>query len=137
MNPRLHALLSYAAAAIGSALGGALRYACGLGAAAWLGDAAWLGTIAINALGSFVIGVFAGLTAPDGHLPGLAGWRVFVMVGICGGYTTFSSFSLQTVELWRGGDVVGAVANVGLSLGLCLVAVWLGVRIVRRAPPIS
>jgi CrcB protein len=122
----LHALLSYAAAAIGSALGGTLRYACGLAAAAWLGDAVWLGTIGINAAGSFVIGWFAGLSAPDGRHPGLAGWRVFVMVGVCGGYTTFSSFSLQTVELLRAGDGSGAAVNVGLSLVLCLVAVWLG-----------
>jgi CrcB protein len=119
-------LLNYVWVAIGSALGGVFRYWCTLAAAAWLGEALPWGTILINILGSFVIGLFAGVAHPADHWLVAPRLRLFVMVGFCGGYTTFSSFSLQTVELLRRGDQVGAAANVGLSVALCLLAVWLG-----------
>ena len=120
------AVALYLVVALGSALGGVLRYACTLLAAAWLGEALPWGTILINAVGSFVIGGFAAATGPDARWPASVALRTFVMVGLCGGYTTFSSFSLQTVELLQRGDLVGAGANVGLSVALCLAAVWLG-----------
>jgi CrcB protein len=84
------------------------------------------GTILVNILGSFIIGFFATFTGPDGRLPVSLGARAFVMVGVCGGFTTFSAFSLQTLDLARAGQMMQAVANVGLSLVLCLVAVALG-----------
>lgn len=131
-------MLGYLLVAIGSALGGVARYGFDQAVAAWLGKAFPWGTIAINILGSFVIGFFANLTAPTGRWPTGLGPRLFVMTGICGGYTTFSSFSLQTVELWRRGDPLAAGANVGLSLVLCLLAVWLGhasaAAVNRRTP---
>jgi CrcB protein len=89
-------------------------------------------TILINILGSFVIGLFATLTGPDGRVLIGTLWRQFVMVGVCGGYTTFSTFSLESVALLRAGRPLAASANVVLSLGLCLVAAWLGHRIARR-----
>jgi len=88
-------------------------------------DFPW-GTLAINVVGSFVIGLFAALTGPGGPLPATADARRFVMVGLCGGYTTFSAFSLQTLNLLQRGQVIGAAANVTGSVALCLMAVWLG-----------
>ena len=84
------------------------------------------GTILINILGSFVIGFFATLTGVDGRYSVAFDARVFVMTGICGGFTTFSAFSLQTLELARDGRWLPAVGNVALSVVLCLTAVALG-----------
>jgi CrcB protein len=128
MNP----VAAYLSIGVGSALGGAARYGCGLLAAAlWPVAFPWM-TIVINIIGSFVIGLFATLTGPDGRLlVGTLG-RQFVMVGLCGGYTTFSAFSLETYDLLRAGRAPAAGANIVLSLALCLIAVWLGHRIARR-----
>ena len=85
-----------------------------------------MGTVVINITGSFLIGFFATMTAPDGRWLISPTFRTFFMTGICGGYTTFSSFSLQTLELARAGEWLYAGANVVGSLVLCLAAVWLG-----------
>lgn len=84
------------------------------------------GTLIINILGSLVIGLFGTLTGPDGRIFAGTTARQFVMVGICGGYTTFSSFSLQTLNLMNDGEWLRAGANIGLSVVLCLLAVWAG-----------
>lgn len=129
----MNLLVTYLAIGIGSALGGAARYGCGLAAAwAWGTGFPW-GTIVINIVGSLVIGGFAELTGPDGRLlVGTLG-RQFVMIGICGGYTTFSSFSLETLGLLQSGRPLAALANVMLSLVLCLGAVWTGHVLARKA----
>ena len=80
----------------------------------------------INVTGSFAIGLFATLTGPDGRVFVPGEWRQFFMIGICGGYTTFSSFSLQTLTLAQDGEWFWAGLNIGLSLVLCLFGVWLG-----------
>lgn len=129
----MNVFVTYLGIAIGSALGGLARYGCGVLAVAWLGPAFPWGTIFINILGSFVIGWFATLTGPDGRLLVSSVIRQFVMVGICGGYTTFSSFSLETVTLLQRGNPSGAIANVGLSLMLCLAAVWVGHKVAESA----
>ena len=85
-----------------------------------------MGTLLVNVTGSFIIGFFATLTGPDGRLLVRTETRQFVMVGICGGYTTFSSFSLQTLNLVRDGDFMSAGGNVLISVAACLAAVWLG-----------
>jgi CrcB protein len=123
---------AYLVVGLGSALGGAARHGCGLLAAAlWPTAFPWM-TILINVLGSCVIGLFATLTGPDGRLlVGTLG-RQFVMLGLCGGYTTFSAFSLETLTLLRAGRPLAAGANVLLSLALCLIAVWLGHQAARR-----
>lgn len=118
--------------AIGSALGGVARYACSSLTLAWLGGGLPWDTIFINFLGSFVIGLFATLSGPHGAWPAAMPLRPFVMVGICGGYTTFSAFSLQTLQRLQAGEALGAVANIGLSVIFCLVAVWAGDAIARH-----
>lgn len=84
------------------------------------------GTLIVNVTGSFVIGFFATLAGPDGRLYLGSSVRQFVLTGICGGYTTFSSFSLQTLNLMNDGEWAQAGANMGLSLALCMIAVWVG-----------
>jgi fluoride exporter len=112
--------------AVGSALGGMARFWFSDIAARHWGEAFPWGTILVNISGSFLIGFFASLTGPEGRYPvGYTG-RTFFMTGICGGYTTFSAFSLQTLGLMRGGDWAGAGANIGVSVVACILAVWLG-----------
>ena len=117
---------SYLWVAIGSALGGVARYWCSGVAARLFGETFPWGTVVVNIVGSFVIGFFATLTGPDGRVYASSIVRQFVMLGICGGYTTFSSFSLQTLALARDGEWLYAGANVLLSVTLCLFAAWLG-----------
>ena len=119
-------MLSYMWIAIGSALGGMGRYWISGVIAQQFGETFPWGTIAVNVTGSFIIGFFATLTGPDGRFLVSTSARQFVMVGLCGGYTTFSSFSLQTLNQARDGDSLAAGANIGLSVLLCLIAVWLG-----------
>ncbi|WOJ89126.1 fluoride efflux transporter CrcB [Methylocapsa polymorpha] len=111
---------------LGSALGGAARYWFSGVIANSFGETFPWGTILVNVSGCLVIGFFATLTGPDGRLLVGATTRQFVMVGLCGGYTTFSSFSLQTLNLARDGEWFRAGANAVLSLVLCFLAVWLG-----------
>jgi CrcB protein len=111
---------------VGSAIGGLGRYWMSGLVARLVGETFPWGTVFVNVTGSFVIGFFATLTAPDGRLFVQAGTRQFVMAGLCGGYTTFSSFSLQTLNLVQDGEWLRAGANVVLSVVLCLFAVWLG-----------
>jgi CrcB protein len=112
--------------AIGSALGGVARFWCSGVTARLIGETFPWGTFAVNVIGSFIIGFFAALTGPDGRIYASSTARQFVMVGICGGYTTFSSFSLQTLSLMNDGEWFRAGANVGLSVVCCLLAVWAG-----------
>ena len=83
-------------------------------------------TLVANVSGSFLIGLIAALTGPDGRLLVSPDVRLFWMVGLCGGYTTFSSFSLQTLTLAQGGEWAKAGLNIALSLVLCLLAVAVG-----------
>ncbi|MBW8786067.1 MAG: fluoride efflux transporter CrcB, partial [Novosphingobium sp.] len=118
--------MTYLWIAIGSALGGMSRFACSRGIALWMGETFPWGTIAVNVIGSFIIGFFATLTGADGRLIVAPDLRQFVMVGFCGGYTTFSSFSLQTLELIRNGDLAEAGGNILLSVAACMAAVAIG-----------
>jgi CrcB protein len=118
--------LAYVWVALGGAIGSVGRF--------WLNNLITLkfaevfplGTMVINLTGSFLIGVFAAFSDPEGRFSATPGFREFFMVGICGGYTTFSSFSLQTLRLAQDREWLYAGGNVILSVTLCLIAVWLG-----------
>ena len=118
--------MSYLLVAIGSMLGGTLRFWLSGVIANWVGQTFPWGTLVINVTGSFAIGLFATLTGPDGRVFVPGEWRQFFMIGICGGFTTFSSFSLQTLTLAQDGEWFWAGLNISLSLVLCLFGVWLG-----------
>ncbi len=118
--------MTYLWVAVGSAFGGMARFWLAGFVASLVGATFPWGTLLINVSGSFVIGVFAALTGVDGRFSVPPDARIFVMVGICGGFTTFSSFSLQTLELAQAGEMMRAGAYVALSVILCLAFVWLG-----------
>jgi len=125
-------MLMYLWVAIGGALGSVGRFWLNGMMSRSFGETFPWGTMLINVTGSFVIGFFAALTGPDGRLFASASFRTFFMVGICGGYTTFSSFSLQTLNLANDGQWLRAGANVLLSVALCLAGVWLGFLIANQ-----
>ncbi|MCK0195507.1 fluoride efflux transporter CrcB [Ancylobacter sp. 6x-1] len=110
---------------LGGALGTLGRYTVSVLAAPISRDLPW-GTILINVTGSFIIGLFGTLTLASGRFPVSENLRLFVMIGLCGGYTTFSSFSLQTLDLMRNGAMLRALVNIGGSVALCIAAVALG-----------
>ncbi len=111
---------------LGGALGTGARYWCSGVVARAFGETFPWGTLLVNVSGSLIIGLFATLTGPDGRMFVGTNARQFVMIGLCGGYTTFSSFSIQTLNLMQDGEWLGAGANVVLSVVLCLLAVWAG-----------
>lgn len=111
---------------IGGGLGSLMRWWASGWIANTIGETFPWGTLLVNISGSFIIGFFATLTGPEGRWLASVSFRRFFMWGICGGYTTFSSFSLQTLTLAEDGQWFKAGANVTLSLGLCLAGVWLG-----------
>ncbi|HEX6850842.1 MAG TPA: fluoride efflux transporter CrcB [Candidatus Polarisedimenticolaceae bacterium] len=115
----------------GGFLGTGARYALNGWIAQRYGETFPVGTLAVNVLGSFAIGVIYAATGPDSRWVVSPDVRQFLMIGILGGFTTFSSFSLQTLALLREGEVGAAVANVVLSVVLCLLAAWAGEELVR------
>ena len=120
--------MAYLAVGIGSAIGGMGRFWIAGFIGQRFGDVFPWGTILVNVSGSFAIGVLSALAATEARLPPkLSPFAAqFLMVGLCGGYTTFSAFSLQTMKLIQAGSVLQASANVALSVITCLLAVWAG-----------
>ena len=125
MNPGT----TYAVIALGSAIGGVGRHWLGMLVVQRMGTSFPWGTLFVNVTGSFLIGLVAAMT--DTRADSQTA-REFLMVGILGGYTTFSAFSLQTLALVRDGKILFAGANVALSIVLCLVAVWVGYLVGNR-----
>ena len=111
--------------ALGGALGSVARYWLGIWALPISRTLPW-GTIVINIAGSFAISFFGTLTLTNGRYPLPDTARLFFMVGVCGGFTTFSSFSLQTLDLLRGGALGRALINVTASVLLCIGSVAMG-----------
>jgi CrcB protein len=119
--------------ALGSAIGGALRYAFSSEMLPQHSTSFPWSTVLINVIGSFVIGFFGTLTVPGSRFQVPDSVRIFVMIGLCGGFTTFSSFSMQTYDLLRSGAWGKALLNMGLSVLLCLGAVALGHVIAQQS----
>jgi CrcB protein len=118
-------MLIYIWVGLGGAIGTIFRFFLSSLAARRFGEVFPWGTLIINVTGAFLIGFCATISDPAG-LFAKSPFAIFFMVGICGGYTTFSSFSLQTLRLVQDGQFFYAVANVvGSNLG-CFAAVWLG-----------
>jgi len=119
-------MLTYLWIMFGGALGTGARFFASGFVADRFGETFPLGTLFVNVSGSFIIGFVAALTDPAGPFLVAPRIRQFVMIGILGGYTTFSSFSIQTLDLARDGDWLRAGLNSALSLIGCLLAIWLG-----------
>ena len=123
---RVVLLMMYFWVILGGGIGTALRFLASGLISRYFGEVFPLGTLCVNVSGCFTIGLFASLTRPDGIYMASPEFRHFIMTGILGGYTTFSSFSLQTLYLANDGQWLYATLNAILSLLLCLIAVWLG-----------
>ncbi|MGF1594316.1 MAG: fluoride efflux transporter FluC [Kiloniellaceae bacterium] len=117
------------AVGLGAALGSVARYLCSLGMVHLLGPGFPWGTLTVNLLGSLLIGLYATLTEPGGRVAASPARLQFVLTGFCGGFTTFSVFSLETLLLFEQRSFVSAGFYVGLSLLLWLLAVLTGHRI--------
>lgn len=118
----------YLAVALGAALGSVARYLVSLAMLESLGAGFGWGTLAVNVMGSALIGFYATLTEPGGRLQVSPAMRQFVMTGFCGGFTTFSIFSLETLLLVEQREFALGAVTVAGSVALWLVAVWAGYR---------
>ncbi len=129
-------MMPYLYVTLGSALGGLLRYVVTrLTLSLNLSTGFPVGTTLVNAIGSFAIGYFGTLTLHGSRFEAREDIRLFVMVGLCGGFTTFSAFSLETFDLARSGAWTRALANIVLSVVLCCAAVAVGHLLAQRAIP--
>jgi fluoride exporter len=116
--------------AVGGAFGAVSRYATSLGVYSLLGRNFPYGTLFVNVAGSFLMGVLSIMLLERFNLG--PEWRAAILVGFLGSYTTFSTFSIETLNLLELGDMNRAVLNMGLSLTLCLLAVWFGINVGRQ-----
>lgn len=118
-------LFSITLVALGGALGSVSRYLLGI----WIQTSSKsidfpFGTLTVNLIGCFVIGLLAQLAETRGAFTPES--RALVFIGILGGFTTFSSFGNDTINLLRGGETVNALVNIGVNVILGLALVWLG-----------
>jgi CrcB protein len=117
---------------IGGALGSVARAGMSDLVTRWMGNEFPFGTVAVNITGAIFMGLLAGYGETEpGKLIFSPAARTFLMIGVLGGYTTFSSFSLQTFLLMEQGNILGAFLNVTLSVLLCVIGIWLGFTVVR------
>ena len=121
-------MIAYLWVAIGGAVGSVGRFWLSGLVASRFGETFPWGTLVINVTGSFVIGIIGALASPEGRMDSQsrAFATQFLMIGVCGGYTTFSSFSWQTLRLLQDREWLYAGGNIILSVTLCMIAVWLG-----------
>ena len=116
--------------ALGGAVGAVLRYLTSVAVYAFMGRGFPYGTLFVNVSGSMLMGVLSVIMLERLDLG--PEWRAAVLVGVLGSFTTFSTFSIETLNLLEQGEMVRAMANIVLSVLLCLVAVWSGVLIGRQ-----
>jgi len=122
--------LGWFAIAMGGALGATARFAMSHHVYQWFGrDFAW-GTLSVNILGSFIMGLIAVLFVDKFGVS--TEWRAFIMVGFLGAFTTFSTFSYETMQYIEVGEINKAFLNIAVSIITCLVAVWLGMLAARQ-----
>ena len=122
--------MNYLLVFFGGGLGASLRHAVNMACAKGFGTAFPYGTFIINISGSTVMGLIAGYLAFKGEAT--QHWRLFLMTGILGGYTTFSAFSLDTALLYERGEVALAVLYVLGSVGLSIAGLFAGLAVVRH-----
>lgn len=122
--------MQYFAIAIGGAAGAVLRFLMSSGVYAWLGRAFPWGTLAVNVTGSLLIGLLGVVMTERLAVP--AELRLAVFVGLLGSFTTFSTFSIETLNLLEQGEIARAVLNAVLSVIVCVLAAWLGVLLGRQ-----
>jgi CrcB protein len=130
--PVRQATRTYLMVGLGSCLGAVARYFSAQTLVSLAGAGFPWATLAVNVVGSFVIGLYATLTEPDGRVFVSPARRQFVLAGFCGGFTTFSIFSLETLRLAQSGRLAIAGANIVVSIALWLIAVWSGYRVGQR-----
>ena len=118
--------VTWLAVAFGGALGSLARFWLAAAMTALTGPRFPWGTLLINVAGSFIIGLVAAATLAPARLPMHPDLRIFLMVGVCGGFTTFSAFSLQTLELLQAGEGWPALGYVVGSVLLCVAGAWAG-----------
>ena len=122
----------YVMAAVGGAIGSVGRVMMTMFVARWTGEDFPFGTIAVNVTGALLMGMLAGVGETDpGKLIFSESARTFLMIGVLGGYTTFSTFSLQTFLLMEQGNFLGAALNILLSVVLCVAGIWAGFMLIR------
>lgn len=123
---------SYISVALGSMVGAVARFLVSVLCVSQFGDRFPWGTLFVNVTGSFMIGFYAALTGPDGRLLVSARQRLFVMVGFCGGYTTFSAFSLETLRLVQSGNAQTALVYLFVSAITWITSAWIGHALATR-----
>ena len=116
--------------AMGGAFGAVLRYGASLGVYSLLGRGFPYGTMFVNVSGSLLMGLLSVIMLERFNID--PEWRAAVLVGVLGSFTTFSTFSIETLNLLEQGDVIRATANIVLSVLVCLAAVWFGVLLGRQ-----
>jgi len=122
-------MIQILAIAAGGAVGSVLRYAVSTGVYSMLGRNFPYGTLAVNVVGSFLMGFLFVLMVERLDMSGM--WRMAILVGFLGAFTTFSTFSIETVNLIQGGDYMRALSNIAVSVVFCLAATWIGFRMAR------
>lgn len=126
----MHALAGYIIVFLGAGIGGALRHGVNVAALRLLGSGFPYGTLTVNVAGSFVMGLMAGWFALRAD-PGQS-WRLFLATGVLGGFTTFSTFSLDAALLWRSDAHALAVLYILVSVAASLAGLFLGLFVVRQ-----